>query len=56
MNIYKYLGWLEINEPDRAAAMLQRSIQNMLGPFGLWTEMPITAHRGGVQHLIPIVT
>jgi hypothetical protein len=45
-------GWLDVFDSDRAHAMLHKSAENMLAPFGVWTETPISAGEGGAQGFI----
>lgn len=42
------IGWLELNEPSRAASMFTRAYANSHKPFGVWTETPL----GGTTNFV----
>lgn len=53
------IGWLDLNEPKRAAELFARSFANSHKPFGVWTETPtggatnfVTGAGGFLQGLI----
>lgn len=53
------VGWLELNQPERAAAMFARGYANSHMPFGVWTETPtggtvnfLTGAGGFIQSVI----
>lgn len=53
------IGWLDLNQTDRAAELFARSYANSHAPFGVWTETPtggatnfLTGAGGFLQALI----
>lgn len=53
------IGWLDLNDPKRAADLFSQSFANSHGPFGIWTETPtggttnfVTGAGGFLQGLI----
>ena len=34
------IGWLELGDEAKAAVYLERTLKNMMAPFGNWFELP----------------